>query len=462
MVDVFVNGVKFVNGTDFTATNGTTVVMATGLATGNIVEIDNLLTAYLPTNALRTITTFTATAAQTTFSVSYTQGLIDVFYNGSCLAQTEYTATNGTSIILATACQVNDIVAVYAYTYSVGAYSGIGGSGTTNYVSKFSSSSAITDSSIYNGATGFVSIGNTNSSSYNLDVTGTGRFTSTLLVSGAATFSSSVGVGGLTPYANTLSAGGIDIVGGAGLYANGNDFFVVGNAYFNSGWFYKATSFATKINGDGSGNIIFYNAPSGTAAAAVTFAERMRITSAGDLVVGGTSAPQTAAGRGDITINGTSSAILTFTTNGTERGYVYANGTDMFYNNSTAGGRLYCQNISGGVYLNQGATSWTANTSDERKKKNFETTQGLAEVLQIEPVKYHFEWDDDSIPKRMGFKAQNILPLIPEMVMPNGEKWTDGSNILTITADYLLPVLVKAIQELSKELSTLKAIVATK
>jgi hypothetical protein len=127
--------------------------MAAGLAAGNIVEIDNLLTAYLPTNALRTITTFTATAAQTTFSVSYTQGLIDVFYNGSNLAQSEYTATNGTSIILATACQLNDIVVVYAYSYSVGAYSGIGGGGTINTIPKFTASSTIGDSAITDNGT---------------------------------------------------------------------------------------------------------------------------------------------------------------------------------------------------------------------------------------------------------------------------------------------------------------------
>jgi hypothetical protein len=144
--------------------------MAAGLAAGNIVEIDNLLTAYLPTNALRTITTFTATAGQSAFSVSYTQGLIDVFYNGSCLAQSEYLAINGTSITLVTACQVNDIVVVYAYSYSVGAYSGIGGSGTANYVSKFSSSSAITNSLIYDNGTN-VGIGTT-SAGLNLSVQG--------------------------------------------------------------------------------------------------------------------------------------------------------------------------------------------------------------------------------------------------------------------------------------------------
>ena len=153
MVDVYVNGVKYVNGVDYTATDGTTVVLTDALTASQIVEIDNYLTAFLPTNALRTITTFTATASQTTFSVTYTQGLIDVYYNGSCLAQSEYTATNGTSIVLATACQANDIVVVYAYNYSVGAFSGIGGSGTTNYVSKFTSSSAIGNSSIFDNGT---------------------------------------------------------------------------------------------------------------------------------------------------------------------------------------------------------------------------------------------------------------------------------------------------------------------
>ena len=102
---------------------------------------------------------------------------------------------------------------------------------------------------------------------------------------------------------------------------------------------------------------------------------------------------------------------------------------------------------SGGVRLTPGATSWAAISSDRRKKKNFETTQGLAELIHIEPVKYHFEWDNDCTPKRMGFIAQNILPLVPEMVSETTEKAEDGSNYLTITPDYILPVLVKSIQE---------------
>jgi hypothetical protein len=68
---------------------------------------------------VRTQTTFTATAAQTTFTVNYIVGQVDVYYNGSRLAPAEFTATNGTSIILATTCQVNDIVDVVAYLAAI-------------------------------------------------------------------------------------------------------------------------------------------------------------------------------------------------------------------------------------------------------------------------------------------------------------------------------------------------------
>ena len=87
-------------------------------------------------------------------------------------------------------------------TYTLSGLGGISGSGNTSYVPKFSSSSAITDSSIYNGASGFVSIGNTNTSSYNLDVTGSGRVTTTLNVGTTAYVNTDLYVG------DTTSGGG--------------------------------------------------------------------------------------------------------------------------------------------------------------------------------------------------------------------------------------------------------------
>jgi trimeric autotransporter adhesin len=63
----------------------------------------------------RTITDFTATNGQTTFTVSYTVGLLDVFRNGVKLAAADVTATNGTSFTIA-ACATGDIIQAIAYT----------------------------------------------------------------------------------------------------------------------------------------------------------------------------------------------------------------------------------------------------------------------------------------------------------------------------------------------------------
>lgn len=57
----------------------------------------------------RTLTA-TATAGQTSFTISggYTPGLIDIFMNGSKLFPTDYTATNGTTVVLTIGATVGD------------------------------------------------------------------------------------------------------------------------------------------------------------------------------------------------------------------------------------------------------------------------------------------------------------------------------------------------------------------
>jgi len=60
-------------------------------------------------------TSFTATASQTTFSATYNVGYVQVFVNGVLLNGTDYTATNGTSVVLGVGCNVGDIVEMIAY-----------------------------------------------------------------------------------------------------------------------------------------------------------------------------------------------------------------------------------------------------------------------------------------------------------------------------------------------------------
>jgi hypothetical protein len=71
------------------------------------------------TTAYRTVTDFTATAGQTSFSVpSYTVGYIDVFRNGVRLAAADFTATTGTTVVLSNACTVGDTVTTVSFYVS--------------------------------------------------------------------------------------------------------------------------------------------------------------------------------------------------------------------------------------------------------------------------------------------------------------------------------------------------------
>jgi hypothetical protein len=66
-----------------------------------------------------TRTSFTATAGQTVFSVTYAVGYLQVYVNGVLLATSDYTATSGTDFTLGVACAVGDIVEALVITTSV-------------------------------------------------------------------------------------------------------------------------------------------------------------------------------------------------------------------------------------------------------------------------------------------------------------------------------------------------------
>lgn len=66
-------------------------------------------------------TTFTATAGQTAFTISHTQGFVQVFMNGLLLDETVDYTSNGTAITLTSAASAGDEIEVVAYnTFSVG------------------------------------------------------------------------------------------------------------------------------------------------------------------------------------------------------------------------------------------------------------------------------------------------------------------------------------------------------
>jgi len=145
-VDVYINGSKL-STSEFTDTSGTNIILATGSFSGDVVEVVKYTPAAgVTNNVLRQLTTLTGSAGQTVFSASYTPGLLDIFYNGSRLSTSDYTANNGTYFTLATGSVDGDILDVLVYSYQVGAFNGIGGQGVVNQLAFFNTTSSITGS----------------------------------------------------------------------------------------------------------------------------------------------------------------------------------------------------------------------------------------------------------------------------------------------------------------------------
>jgi hypothetical protein len=103
---------------------GTTITFSPAPPTGT----NNISVLYLglpvigvssPGNtAYRSSQDFTATASQTTFTTtgSYTAGFLDVYRNGVRLGASNFTATNGTTVVLGTACNAGDLVTIVFFT----------------------------------------------------------------------------------------------------------------------------------------------------------------------------------------------------------------------------------------------------------------------------------------------------------------------------------------------------------
>ena len=72
--------------------------------------------------ATQTRDSFTATSGQTSFATGgYTPNFLDVYLNGVKLAAADYTATNGSDVVLASGAATGDILEVVAYTtFTVG------------------------------------------------------------------------------------------------------------------------------------------------------------------------------------------------------------------------------------------------------------------------------------------------------------------------------------------------------
>jgi hypothetical protein len=157
-----------------------------------------------------------------------------------------------------------------------------------------------------------------------------------------------------------------------------------------------------------------------------------------------------------------------------------ASGFQALGNNTTGSGNIGIGGLTSGAsyspafnittqinYISMGSTAvtnayiqvaWTVN-SDARDKINFaDIPYGLDFVSQLKPLSYRFRESRESDvavgDTHYGFKAQDILALEGDnpVIIDNKEE-----NKLRFKESNLIPILVKAIQELKAEIDILKS-----
>jgi hypothetical protein len=180
-------------------------------------------------------------------------------------------------------------------------------------------------------------------------------------------------------------------------------------------------------------------------------AERARIDSSGNLMVGTTGPQNTGSGRGNFTLNGSSAgAIMNWSSGGANKSYAFQDGTNWSFYNNVNGGNVDITAFSAGVRLSSGGTSWSS-LSDERQKDIIEPIENaVSKVGTLRAVIGKYKTDEDGT-RRSFLIAQDVQSVLPEAV--------DAQDIERLSLRYTetIPLLVAAIKELSAELDTVKA-----
>jgi hypothetical protein len=196
-----------------------------------------------------------------------------------------------------------------------------------------------------------------------------------------------------------------------------------------------------------SGNLYFYTSG----------AERGRFDTSGNLLVGTTSS--IAGSAHSFRATGTTSSFwaAAFLHEGTT-----ANGRLQIWSipnaNDTGSYFVYASNSGGNCFnvLGNGNVQNTSGTygtiSDLRLKENISDARNyLADLLKLRVVKYSLKSEASAVATKIGFIAQEVEQVFPTLVETNSDE------VKSIKTTVLIPMLLKAIQELTARVEALEA-----
>ena len=384
-----------------------------------------------PSNGVRRIHTYTATANQTTFTGSSTEGVtltyadtnyIDVFQNGVLLGSADYTSTSGTSVVLAQGASVSDLVVIVVYdVFSV--------ADTVSKTAGGSFDSGVTMSSTL-GVTGALSakggaVFNEDSADVDFRVESNGN-ANMLFVDGGQ---DRVGISNNNPQATLHIDGSLRVQNlTSGEQASAT---IMAAANGNS-----ALRFADAD--DINIGKIDYNHADNSFAFDTNNTERMRIDSAGNVFIGKTAESGTQDG---FQFKQSGECII-------GRG---ANDTVVIFQDTNNSG-----NQVGNISITNSNTAYNT-SSDYRLKENVTTSwDATTRLKQLKPSRFNFIIDADKTVD--GFLAHEVSSIVPEAI--TGEKDavdTDGNAVMqSIDQSKIIPLLVKTIQELEARITALE------
>ena len=142
---------------------------------------------------------------------------------------------------------------------------------------------------------------------------------------------------GVTPsnWQSTSGSRAIQFTGSAVYGYRDTNLIFLQNAYYDGAYKYYASSIAAGYYAIASGVHSWSNAASGTAGNAITYTQAMTLDASGNLVLGTTSSLSAQAGRTDVTVNGSSTAIVGLGIGGVRQGYFYAPSTGIILASET-------------------------------------------------------------------------------------------------------------------------------
>ena len=372
----------------------------------------------------------TATAGQTSFTgLTYVNGHISIFINGVKLDNSDFTATDGTTVTLGTGAAAGDTVSFVSTTQ------------TSALVALPLKDSA--GNNILSESSGVVTLNNVDTATIGSNA---------LVVDSSA----NVGIGTSSPY-NRLSvladSGEYGIAVQASAINLTKGYAITGpDGSVESVFTSNAATGEIKFGGLPANYFITYY---------TSGSERMRIDGSGNLLVGTTST----------TVGGGGSGAKGFRVDG-NNGILQTAASGLpsaIFNRTSNQGNIVHYRYNGTTVGSISTNTYSLPSDRDFKKDIRDLNFGLELVKKLKPKTYRYKIDSDDSPFMTGLVAQDLEQSLLENGVAQNESWLlqynenveQGNSKYELDYSKLIPVLIKAVQEQQTVIDALTARIET-